>query len=213
MFTRKLFPLGGTVFVALALVAIVGVGGSTPSDSASGAELASFYDAHAVRQGASAFALAVSVPFLLFFGIGLARAIADGEGGSGSAWSDVLVAGTVLAAAGVLLAATAHFALVNAGDNALAPGALQALNALDSNTWMAFNPALGVMLLGAGGALLAAGSLRGLGWAAVVLGLAAFVPFADFFALLLTLVWIVVTGVAVARRGRAVTRVGAARPA
>ena len=78
---------------------------------------------------------------------------------------------------------------------------------------MAFNPALGVMLLGAGGALLAAGSLRGLGWAAVVLGLAAFVPFADFFALLLTLVWIVVTGIAVARRGRAVTRVGAVRPA
>jgi hypothetical protein len=77
---------------------------------------------------------------------------------------------------------------------------LQALNALDGNTWMAFNPAFGVMMIGAAGLFLsAAGWHRWLGWSAVVLGIAAFIPFVDFFALLLTLVWVVVTSVVLAR--------------
>lgn len=52
------------------------------------------------------------------------------------------------------------------------------------------------MMLGAAGSLL--GTARGyrwLGWAALVLGIALFIPFADFFALLLTLIWIIVTSV------------------
>lgn len=38
---------------------------------------------------------------------------------------------------------------------------------------------------------------------ALVLGVAAFIPFADFFALLATLLWIVVTGILLARGGTA----------
>jgi hypothetical protein len=49
-------------------------------------------------------------------------------------------------------------------------------------------------MLGAAGSLLGTGrAYRWLGWAALVLGIALFIPFADFFALLLTLVWIIVT--------------------
>jgi hypothetical protein len=73
------------------------------------------------------------------------------------------------------------------------PGVLQALNALDANTWMMFNPAFGVMMVGAAGSLLTAGMHRRLGWTAGVVAIAAFIPYADFFALLATLVWIVVT--------------------
>lgn len=40
---------------------------------------------------------------------------------------------------------------------------------------------------------------RWLGWIALVLGVAAFTPFADSFALLLTLVWITVTSILLAR--------------
>jgi hypothetical protein len=77
--------------------------------------------------------------------------------------------------------------------------ALQALNTIDANTWMLFNPALGVMMLGAAGLLLTARTHRRLGWAALALGVLAFVPYADFFALLGTLLWIVVTSIVVAR--------------
>jgi hypothetical protein len=41
--------------------------------------------------------------------------------------------------------------------------------------------------------------MRPLAWIALMLGIAAFLPFADFFALLATLLWIVVTAVVLAR--------------
>jgi hypothetical protein len=199
MHASKLFPLSGIAFVVLVVVAIVGIGGATPGTDASAGELASFYDDNATRQGMGTFALAASVPFLLFFGIGLATALAR-TGRGLTAWGYVLIAGTILVAGSVLLASVAHFALANGGDEEIAPDALQALNSLDGNTWMAFNPAFGVMMLGAAGVLISARVLQWLGWIALVLGIAAFIPFADFIALLATLIWIVATSIALARR-------------
>ena len=50
------------------------------------------------------------------------------------------------------------------------------------------------MMLGAAGSLIPRGS-RALGWSALVLGIALFIPFADFVALLLTGIWIIVTSI------------------
>ncbi len=57
-------------------------------------------------------------------------------------------------------------------------------------------------MLDAGGCLarLARG-YRQLGWAAVVLGVALFIPYADFVALLATGLWIVVVSILLARTG------------
>jgi hypothetical protein len=123
-----------------------------------------------------------------------------------SAWGSVLLTGTTLVAGAVLLTAMIHFALANAGDEQLGPGALQALNSLDGNTWMAFNPAFGVMMLGAAGSLLSARVLVPAGWIALVLGVASFVPFADFFALLGSLLWIAAVSIALGRREHAPRR-------
>jgi hypothetical protein len=199
MRTSKLFPLSGIVFVVLVVGTVAGIGGSTPGTDASAAKLASFYNDHDVRQGVATFLLAASVPFVVFFGIGLATALASRAAGGTSAWGHVLIAGTILVAGAVLLTAFAHFALANGGDEKISPAALQALNSLDGNTWMAFNPAFGVMMLGAAGVLISARVLSWLGWIALVLGIAAFVPFADFFALLATLAWIFVTSIVLAR--------------
>ena len=200
MDAKRLFPLGGIAFVVLVVGTIVGVGGSTPGTDASASELASFYSDHAVRQGLGSFMLAASAPFVLVFGIGLATAIAARPAGGLTAWGDVLMAGTILVAGAVLLTAVVHFALANGADEDISPVALQALNSLDGNTWMAFNPAFGVMMLGAAGVLISARVLTWLGWIALVVGVAAFIPIADFFALLATLLWIVVTGVTLTRR-------------
>ena len=102
-------------------------------------------------------------------------------------------------AGSVLLAAFLHWALAQGGDEKISPPALEALNTLDANSWIAFNPAFGVTMLGAAGVLLSAGMSRRLGWVALVLGVAAFVPFADFLALLGTLLWIVVASVVLGR--------------
>lgn len=190
---NRLFPWSGIVFVALVVGTAAGTG-DTPASGAPASEVASFYGDNAMRQGIGAFLLAASVPFLVFFGIGLASAL-----GSGSVWTQVLVGGTILVGATVLVAAFVRFALVDGGDNDVSPTALEALNVLDGNTWVAFIPALGVMMLGAAGVLLSAGVLRWLGWTALVLGIVLFVPIAGFFAMLLTAVWIVVTGIALAR--------------
>jgi uncharacterized membrane protein YkvI len=67
---------------------------------------------------------------------------------------------------------------------------------LDKNVWLPFNSGLGVMMLGAAGLLLTEGMLPGwVGSVALVLGIALFIPFADFIALLVALVWILLVSV------------------
>lgn len=190
---RKLFLLSGVAFVALVLITVIGIGGSTPGSDASGTRLASFYDDHALRQGMGSFVLALAALFVVLFGVGLAMASAD------SSWRYVLLVGTGLVSAGAILTAFVHFALANGGDENISPAALQALNSLDANTWVFFNTAFGVMLLGAAGVILSDTRSRWLGWTALALGIAIFIPFVDFFALLATLLWIVVAGIALSR--------------
>jgi hypothetical protein len=190
---RKLFLLSGLAFVALVLATVIGIGGSTPGTGASGAKLASFYDDHALRQGAGSFVLALAGLFIVLFGIGLAAASAD------SSWRYVLLIGTGLVSASALLTGFIHFALANGGDERIAPAALQALNSLDANSWVFFNAAFGVMMVGAAGAILAGADSRWLGWTALVLGIAIFIPVVDFFALLGTLLWIAVASIALSR--------------
>ena len=103
------------------------------------------------------------------------------------------------AAEGGVVVSGLTFALADAPTK-LGADALQALNLLDNDVWVAFNSGLGVMMLGAGGSLLARTRLyRWLGWAALALGIALFIPFVDFVALLLSGVWIPVTSVTLFR--------------
>lgn len=196
MALRRLLPLSGIVFVVLALVAVIGFGGSTPDSDASGAKVLSFYDEHTARQSIAAFLLAASVPFLVAFAATLTTTLWPREADRRLVWELLLIGGGVLTAAALLVNAFVHFALADGADQGISGNALQVLNVLDSDTWVAFNAAFGVMMLGAAGSLLGRVSgYRWLGWAALVFGIALFIPFADFFALLLTLLWIIVTSV------------------
>jgi len=199
MQSNKLFALGGGVFVALALVATIGLSGSTPGTDASAERLASFYSDNDVRQFVMSFVLAAAAPFLVLFGIGLVDAWGRVASGAVSTWGFLLLAGTILTAGAVLMTAFVHLALSDAAQVGDTPTSLQALNSLDGNTWMTFNPAFGIMMLGAAGLILSSAARPWLGWIALVLAIALFIPFADFFALLATLGWIVVTSIVLAR--------------
>ncbi len=201
MSVKRLLPVAGIVFVGL-IVASLLVGGNTPGDTASGAKLASYYDAHQTRVMLAAFLLAATAPFLIAFVASLATRWADGD--RFSVWQLMLVGGSVLAAAAFGITALLTMGLAEAPDK-LSGNALQAVNVLNESTWMMFNPALGVMMLGAAGTLLSrpAGH-RWLGWVALALGVFLFVPFADFVALLATGAWIIVTSVLELRAGRRV---------
>jgi hypothetical protein len=196
MTIARLFPLGGMAFVGL-LVASLLVGGDTPASGASANEVASFYSDDLGRQYASTFLLAAAAPFAVLFGVGLAAALSDG---TRPRCEDVVRAGAILAAGAVLLAAGIHVAVLDGGDNDVSETALQALNVLDGNTWIAMTSAVGVLLLGAAGAMLSSGTQRVLGWSALVLGVALFLPFVDFVAIIPSALWIVVASIAIGRR-------------
>jgi hypothetical protein len=199
MTTRRLLPLSGIVFVLLIALAVV-IGGGTPNPDASAAKVMSFYNAHDAREIASALVLATSVPFLAFFAVALATALWPVEADGRPVWELVLVGGSVLAGGAILLAAAVHFALADGADH-LSASALQVLNVVDGDGWVAWNAGIGVMMLGAAGCLLsrATGS-RWLAWTALPLGVLLFIPFADFFALLASGLWILTTSVVLFRR-------------
>lgn len=189
---QRLFQLSGIVFVALVVVTLL-VGGSTPGTDEPVADVVAFYDENQMRQFIVSFLFAATVPFLVLFAVGVAE---RQEGGS---WGRVAVAGAILAGGAILATAAIHFALLDAADRAEGASAVPALHALDDSTWVAFNAGFGVMMLGAAGVFLTGTFHRWLGWIAVVLGIALFIPVADFVALLLMLVWIVVTSAVLVR--------------
>jgi hypothetical protein len=190
MNSKRLLPLSGIAFVALVLL-VVAVEGATPSSAASADEVASFYDENAVHQFLRTFLLAAAAPLIVLFGVSLAST-------SSSVWRQVVQAGAILAAAAVLVEAFVHMALVDGGDQGISPTALQALNSLYGNTWILMTSALGVLMLGAAGLMFSSAS-RWLGWSALVLGVALFIPFADFFAMMATAIWIVGVSIALTR--------------
>jgi len=177
--------------------------GDTPDTDASAAKVVSYYSEHTTQQSIAAFVLAASVPFLVLFGIYLASFSGRGnEGGEAILWRRLLIAGTVIEAAMLLATALIHFALTDAVDHGVTGDAARALNMLDSDSWIAWNSAFGVMMLGAGATVFTSAVLpRWMGWLAIVLGVLLFVPFADFFALLVTLIWIIVASILLSRQG------------
>jgi hypothetical protein len=200
----RVLPLGGIVFVALVGVAIAGLSGNTPAIGDSPAKINAFYDAHHASQIAASLLVAAAAPFVVVFGTSLASALWSSEGVRRPFWQIVLTSGSAIAGAGWLVAALIHLALADAADQkGMSAGALQALNALDTDTWIMFSGGMGVLMLGAGGALLARKVHPVLGWIALALGILLFVPYADFFALLVSGLWIIVTSVQMFRKGPA----------
>lgn len=197
--TQRLLPLSGILAVLLVVLTVV-IGGGTPEPDASATKVMSFYGANEAREVAAALVLAASVPFLVMFAAALATALWPREAGVRPVWELVLLAGSALAGGAILFAAAVHFMLADGADHLSASG-LQVLNLVDGDAWVAWNAGIGVMMLGAAGSLLSGlhGSRR-LGWTALVLGVLLFVPFADFFALLASALWILATSVVLYRQ-------------
>ena len=193
MDVRRLLPLGGLVFVVVALVAVIALAGDVPESTAPGAEVASFYDDEQTTQVISAFLWVASIPFLVFFAVAVSAFARSAE--ARTIWGYVVVGGSVLLGATLALLGAIQFAMTDGATNDVSPASLEALNLILGNGWVAFNGAFGVMMLGAAGCLLSATRYRWLGWVALVLGVALFIPFADFVALIVSLIWIIVVSV------------------
>jgi hypothetical protein len=195
-------PLAGVVFVVLTVLAFLGLGGDTPDIDSSPQEVAAFFSAHSGREEGAASLLAIAVVFLVLFGTSL-RAALRPPGRVSDGWSSFAFGGVLVASAGFLVAAAVRLAIAEAADKHVPPAAVQALNALDNAAFLPFASGLGMMLLGAAGAMIGmAGTMRALGWAALIIGIAAFTPLGElgFFA---SGIWIILASFALFFRPRA----------
>jgi hypothetical protein len=197
-----MLSLSGVAAVVLVVVAIAGLGGDTPESGGPASTISAYYNSHELREMIAAFVLAASAPFFVLFAASLAESLdVDGR----TIWQRVLTVGSAVAAGAFLVTALIHAALTQAANNdGVAGGALQALAGLDESSWVAFNGGLGVLMLGAAGSLLAHRASPVRAWCALVAGIALFIPFADFVALIVSGLWIVATSVSLYRRERAV---------
>jgi hypothetical protein len=198
----RLAPLAGVVFVVLTVLAFLGLGGDTPDIDSSPQEVAAFFSAHSGREEGAASLLAIAVVFLVLFGTSL-RAALRPPGRVSDVWSSFAFGGVLVASAGFLVAAAVRLAIAEAADKHVPPAAMQALNALDNAAFLPFASGLGMMLLGAAGAMIGmAGTMRALGWAALIIGIAVFTPLGElgFFA---SGIWIILASFALFFRPRA----------
>jgi hypothetical protein len=196
----RLAMLSGAVFVVLLIVAFAVLGGDTPDENDSAREVFTFYTDHQDKQIAAALVLIACVPFLMIFSAVLHRTLRAFEGPGG--WlSTLALAGGVAAAAGFLITASIHLALIAAADEK-AIGAAHALNFLDALCFPAFVAPMGVLVFATGFATFRGGGAlpRWLGWVAVVVGLLVFTP-AGFPAAVASTLWVLVASIVLYLRG------------
>jgi hypothetical protein len=203
MKSPRLAPLSGIVFVVLLVLAFVVVEGDTPDLDDPAAKITSFYHDDQGQHIVAAILVGLSTIFLAVFTVSL-RDYLRGSGAEGDFWPTLVLVGGSVAVAGFLVAVGVHVALTDGGDKNISPDAMVALNALDNDDFFAFALPLGVMMLGASGAILKAGAAlpRWLGWAALVLFIVQFTP-AGFAAFALTGVWIIIAGIVMYQRSGA----------
>jgi hypothetical protein len=199
MRSNRLAPLSGIVFVVLLIVAFIFVEGDTPDVDASASKIASFYHDDQGKHIAAGILVALAALFLGVF-VSSLREYLRGVGDS-DFWPTVALVGGTVAVGGLLVAVGIHFALIDGGDKNISPDAMVALNTLDNDDFFAFSLPLGIMLLGAAGAVLKTGAAlpRWMAWAAIVLLIIFFTP-AGFAAFGLTGIWIIIASILMYQR-------------
>jgi hypothetical protein len=202
MQARQLLTLSGLASVILLVVSFAGFSQTTPETSETAAAIKAFYVDHDSRQQIAAYVVVLAVPFLIFFAAAVRATLIESGDGRSRIWANIFLGGALMAGAGFLIAACFHLALTSSPED-FSASSMQALNAIDSESWVAFTGGLGIMLIGAAGAMLpAASGVRWLGWIALVLGVLIFTP-VGFFAFLGSGLWIALASVAMTMRLRA----------
>jgi hypothetical protein len=200
MKSARLSPLSGIAFVVLLILGIVVVSGNTPEIDDPAAKIASYYGDHQAKETLAVILVALAALSLCVFSVSLRNFLREGAA-EDSLWPTVALIGGVVAVAGVFFAGAIHLTLVEGGDKNISPEAMVAINAIDSESLLAFVVPLGIMLIGVAGSTLSGGGAlpKWMGWVALVLGFVFFTP-VFWISMLLTLIWILVVSVVMSRR-------------
>jgi len=209
---ERFAPLAGVVFFVLVFVAFAVLGNGSPEPDAATDTVASFYRANAVKQALSAYALILAVPFLVIFVSALRTRLAEIE--APKTWRHLAFAGGLIAATGFLASAATVVALTDAARNHFPPLVMQGMNTLSADSFPIFVAGLGIMSLGsAGGVLGGAGLPRWLGWLALAIGIACFIPYVSILGFIASAIWTVIASVALFRANAPDRQTDGASPA
>lgn len=197
---ERLAPLSGIAFVALLAISFI-VGGESPDADDSTEEVVAFWSEEDSAQIASAIIGAWAAVFIVWFGGAVAAAVRRAEVEAGRLAS-IAFGGFLLIAVGGLSFSAFQFAAADtAGD--VPPEVTQTLSVLFSDFFFPLAGGTLLALLSVGIATLRHGVMpRWLGYAAIVIAIAALTP-AGFFAFLAAGVWVLTVSVVLYLRGTA----------
>ena len=189
-------PLTGVAFAVLAIVAF-GTASGAPKESASGAQVVAFFEAHGTQQQVSDTLWALAVAFFLLFA-GSLRAYLRRRPAA-EALSSLMLAGAAVVTCGAAVYIGFDYTLATTA-NHLAPAAAQALNMVALKLILPLVVGLFVFGLASGLAILRGTHLpKWLGWAAIAIGIISVTPI-GLVGLGLLILWTPTAGVLVWRR-------------
>lgn len=185
-------PLTGLLFVVVAVVGIL-VGGAPPGASDDAAKVVEFWRDNDTKEIISSAIFALAAVPLVFFAGSLRSVMRSKEGPTGG-WSSVTFGGFVILGAGVLVGAGIAFATADAASD-IGPGAIVALNVLNAELFFPFTGGIAIAFLGFAISEFRVGTFPAwLRWVALIIAVVAFTP-GGFFALIASLIWIVVLSI------------------
>ena len=183
-------PLAGALSALVFVVSFV-TGGSTPDANASGQYVIQWYTTHHNQQLLSNLLVGLAMFFLVVFAATLARHVRRGD-----RWIATGALGGAVCA-GVGLAAIVSFGFVLANDTKdLTASSAQTLNLLQNDFFLP--TVLGFALFGVlGGLAVVTGRIlpAWMGWVLIAIGIAALVPPISWFALLGTMLWVLIASI------------------
>ena len=201
----RFLPIAGVLAGLLFFVGLVLLR-NDPASETGPAETFAFWQNDRGQHQIVALLVAPLIAFLLlFFGAGLRRRLAQGNGDAGH--GSVAFGGALLAAATFTLVAMLEGAMTNAAHEGERE-TVYTLNQLHSYDWLGWNAAFAAMLLATGLGARRNGMLpMPLAWATIAIGASLLTPL-GFFGFILVPVWLIVVGVLLSRRATAAPRAG-----
>ncbi len=201
----RFLPIAGVLAGLLFFVGLVLLR-NDPASETGPAETFAYWQNDRGQHQIVALLVAPLIAFLLlFFGAGLRRRLAQGNGDAGH--GSVAFGGALLAAATFTLVAMLEGAMTNAAHEGERE-TVYTLNQLHSYDWLGWNAAFAAMLLATGLGARRNGMLpTPLAWATIAIGASLLTPL-GFFGFILVPVWLIVVGVLLSRRATAAPRAG-----
>jgi hypothetical protein len=194
-----LLPLTGVAFIVLLIVGFA-VAGDAPESDKGGQEIIDWYVDNKDSASIGSGIVAAAAVFFVFFANYFRGVVRDNASGPELA-SATILAGASIVAVGAAFDSTLVLGLAQAADH-LDPAAAQAIGAIWDNDFLPLAIGAEIFIISSAAAILRGNVLpRWLGWAAVVIAIAAATP-AGFVAFIATGVWIIVASVMLSLRTR-----------